>query len=544
MPHIKITSYEVKGNQLCYSGHITKKGCKCPDCGKTSYQVRSRYTRKLMDIPLGSHPVLAMITVRKFRCSNNKCFRKIFSEQLANTIVPRARKTDRVMRILQTTLVEVSSRKGAYLTEIMKIKQSPSTCLRIVSCLSIPDKKDVEMIGIDDWAFRKGVNYGSIIVDISTGNPIDLLHSRNDCDVIEWLKKHSAISIVTRDRASSYAKSISTALPNAIQIADKFHVVKNLSERIQETIKKHYGEIKASFLSSLVVEEKENTLKESKEILENGLTVAKICSTDSHQKHKLELFNQIHELHAKGISQRKIASSLGIHRETVRGYLKHTTLPKKRIVFTHKYTEYLDTINESCRAGKNVKKIFADAKASGFKGQLTAFYSWFNKNYPNYNPKEDDNTLNIVEINKPSMLFNSLSPTKMSIYVSNPDWGINQAGKCSKEHTLMSGIIESSDLLKRLRDCIVSFKNILKGNIPEALDDWMDRMEKFNIRGLNSFINGLKKDLIAVKNAISYTWTNGLVEGNVNRLKNKKREMYGRAGFELLRRKVILSKMG
>lgn len=550
-PHIKITTYSLVNGVLTYDGHVTQKGCKCPGCGQISTQVRSRYVRTLMDLPLGSYPVKASITVRRFKCNNIHCSYKIFSEQIPGTTTPYARRTSRVSDMLRDMLVEVSSMKGAHLTSVMKIKQSSSTCLRIISALPVEESDDVEIIGIDDWAFRKGISYGTIIVDAITGHPIDLINSRKDSDVIAWLKRHPKIKIVTRDRASSYAKAIRTALPDAIQIADKFHIIKNLSERTDDTIRQHYAEIRTSFLSSLDIDQEEviGVIGENSEGIvidkdPNMTDFEQIVEDNTYRKHKAELFTAIHQLHEKGLSQRKIAFSLNIHRETVRLYLRHDTFPQKRIIFTHKYEQYTDLINDSCRDGKNVKEIFTSIKINGFRGQLTAFYSWFRKNYPDYNPKQKSRVFEVTEKTKCSMLFNSLSPRKMAIYVSNPEWGIGKSGVYSKERILANNIISSSSLLQQLQERVVSFRGILKGEDVALLEQWMDRTTQINISGLNSFVNGIRQDMEAVKNAIRYKWTNGLVEGNVNRLKTKKREMYGRAGFELLRRKVVMSNMG
>ncbi|MDR3061200.1 MAG: transposase, partial [Dysgonamonadaceae bacterium] len=172
-------------------------------------------------------------------------------------------------------------------------------------------------------------------------------------------------------------------------------------------------------------------------------------------------------------------------------------------------------------------------------------YVWFNKNCPHY--KKDTKTA-LKEMkekyNKPAILFSTLSPRKISIYVCNPQWGISRSGVSSKEHSLVEQIIQSSLLLEYLSVIVLSFRDILKSKTPKLLDEWMQKAELKNLPDINSFVKGLKSDIAAVRNAIIYPWTNGLVEGNVNRLKTKKREMYGRAGFELLRRKIVLAQMG
>lgn len=516
-----------------------------------------------MDLPSGGHRVSIVLEVRKFKCRNEDCIRKIFSERYPDYTKPYSRKTDRAVENLASILIEVSSRKGSYLTGLIQMKQSPSTCLRIVSRLPIPGYTDKKVIGIDDWTFRKGINYGSIIVDAETGRPIDLINSRGELEVTSWLKNHPEIDIVTRDRASSYSKAIRTALPSCIQIADKFHIVKNLSGRVNEVVRKQYTSIKAEFIESLnnsnncsgqdILENPTGILMKTNIPVNENEIPSELANKEASDTslnikgsthYREELYNKIHELHDAGISIRKIAVILQVHRETVRHYLRHETFPKKRIVFTNNYEAYLDVITFECGQGKNIKEIYSRLRQEGFQGKTSAFYSWFGRNYPDYNCKHKEARKEMIEKRSPSILFNSLSPGKMSIYISNPTWGISKTGKPCKEHSLMQQIIQRSPLLQHLREIMSSFKNLLKSRMPELLTEWMDKAMSYKISDVSSFVNGLKAELDAVENAISYPWTNGFIEGNVNRLKTKKREMYGRAGFELLRRKVVLSKMG
>ena len=549
---LKIIRHEIQDNNIVLHAYSPKKSCKCPLCNRLSSQVRSSYTRKLMDLPSGGHPVSIVLKVRKFKCTNTHCTRKIFSERYPDYTKSYSRKTNRVVEHLSSILVEVSSRKGSYLSGLNQMKQSPSTCLRMVSSIPIPVPSDARVIGIDDWAFRKGVNYGSIIVNAETGRPIDLINSRNELEVTSWLRNHPEIKIVTRDRASSYSKAISTALPSCDQIADKFHIVKNLTERVYEVIKKQYSAIKEEFIYSL--EQHENP-KSSDEIAEqedkghggkeqNRELADSNPQTEGTLSQKEFLYHKIHELYDDGISIRKIASILQVHRETVRHYLRYNTFPKKRIVYTNNYEAYLDIIATGCGQGKNIKEIFAKIKQEGFKGQASAFYTWFHKNYPDYNHKRKESQKEMMEKKNPTILFNSLSPRVMSIYISNPAWGVVTNEIPGKGYLLMQRIIQSSPLLQNLREIVASFKKLLKNGMPEQLEEWIEKVSSYKLPDINSFVKGLKTDIEAVQNAIIYTWTNGFVEGNVNRLKTKKREMYGRAGFELLRRKVILSKMG
>jgi len=495
-----------------------------------------------MDLPAAQYGVSVLMLVRRFHCNNPGCPVQIFSEQHPGYILPYARRTLRATACLEKILIEMSGRKGSLVSGIIHLPESASTCLRIVESLNIPACRNAEVIGIDDWAKRKGINYGTIIVNAKTGHPIDLIDSRENTDVVDWLSQHPRIQYVTRDRASSYAKAIAKALPGSIQIADKFHLVKNLGDYIYEEIQRQYHGIKSTFMASQKPEVPAAE-KTTDPQAASGEPVTAPLASDRRQ----ELFDHIHRLSNAGLSGRKITKVLDIGRNTVRYYLAMESLQSKRIVFTNNYEDYLDEIRQGCEKGLNMRDIFRSITGLGFRGKLTAFYHWFHNCFPGYDSKYKRNELQSATIgSRETIRFGALSPRKLTIYVENPGWGISKkTGECSRENRFAQKIIASSELLQKLRYVSQSFRKIINGDDDEgALMTWLSEVNQLNIKAINSFVKGVTHDKEAVLNAIRYPWTNGLVEGNVNRLKNKKREMYGRAGFELLRRKAVLSLTG
>lgn len=217
--HIKITRSILSDDHLYLYAHSARSYGICPQCGKHSKTVRSHYVRKLMDLPVAQYGVLVLLLVRRFRCNNPACAVQIFSEQYPGYVLPYARRTLRATTCLQKILIEMSGKKGTLIAGIIHLPESASTCLRIVESLSIPACRNLKVVGIDDWAKRKGINYGTILVNAQTGHPVDLIDSKENRDVIKWLSAHPHIRYVTRDRLGSYAKAITKALPQSIQIA-------------------------------------------------------------------------------------------------------------------------------------------------------------------------------------------------------------------------------------------------------------------------------------------------------------------------------------
>ncbi len=315
---VDISQIKVENSNVEISIQSKRKGAKCPSCGKVSYMVRGRYLRKLMSLPIVNLKSIILFLSRKFKCNNQKCQQKIFTEQNTTICERYSRKTIEVTKLLEKIVVEISSNKGSYILGQLNIAQSSSTCLRIVRNMPLPTLKTPQCIGVDDWAKRRGQSYGTIITDASTGKVLDLIDSRDALEIIPSLSQYSDAEYVTRDRSRSYAKAISAAIPAAKQIADKFHIAKNLSDAIYLDIKKIYPQIKANYLEKYGSQqvsqvEVESAAEDPKPKLA-PTTLKRCCKTGGK-------FNEVKQMQAEGLSGREIARRLSISRTTVRRFV-------------------------------------------------------------------------------------------------------------------------------------------------------------------------------------------------------------------------------
>jgi transposase len=272
-----------------------------------------------MDLPVFQYDSIIILTVRKFKCRNDNCKRKVFTEQNDN-ILPYARRTDRVTRLLSDIAIEMSSGTGRMLSEKLFINVSRSTLIRLAHQQIIPRIKKLKVVGVDDWAFRKGVNYGTVLVDMETSKPIDLLPTRNSEDLKAWLRTHPEIETITRDRASSYSSAIDCICPNTIQVADRFHLLMNLSDALDIFFKSISPEI-----SELFIDKNTETLSDTEGIAQQNSTTNKIMKMPDPPKKpdsRQDIFNKVKELQSQGLSRRKIGRDLGIRRNTVRLYFE------------------------------------------------------------------------------------------------------------------------------------------------------------------------------------------------------------------------------
>lgn len=260
---------------------------------------------------------------------------------------------------------------------------------------------------------------------------------------------------------------------------------------------------------------------------------------------KQEKFLQMTTMKSEGHSISDIARKTQTNWRTVKRYLAHG-IPQIGRSARIDYNRYIGEIQHMCSLEINPTVMFRSLKNVGIKCCERSFTRWFDLNFPNYEHKWNRTYPEPLKVTAPAVWINFIpSLRKLAILVINPEYGVaKDTGECSKDKEIADTLVSAVPILSSLRTLYMDFRNILKGHCPNQLDIWINNAKLIGRKGIDRFCKGLMKDILAVKNAIAYNWTNGLVEGNVNRLKNKKREMYGRAGFQLLRRKVCLSLTG
>lgn len=534
LPGITILEITQAGKQISIICQHKYNRSQCPLCGTRSSTIHSSYNRTIRDLSACDSSVIITLRVRRFRCLNEACERKIFTEQ-SDKIGRYARMTSRSQEYIIKLLAEVSANKGAYLSALSQLPISASTCIRRLKTAKLPDKaSNVTTIGIDDWAYRKGVNYGSIIIDQSTGEVIDLIKTRNEKDVSDWLKEHPNIQLVTRDRYSVYRNAITQALPKAIQVADRFHLVKNLGDKIYETLKSSYRDI-CKILKESFEAEKSKSLIPSP--LNCNLLQDPTVKHSEPSAERLYLFKKVKELHKQGISQRKIAKVLKIERKTVSRYVTETSLSDNRGRISINYTPYMDYIRNGYINGHTIRDVYRTIKNLGFQGGETSLRVHFGKIFSAQRKERADTEITDLSVSSPTFL-SVRTITMLTTGVIH----LNDLDDNKREAAAL--LFEKHKPLRILHLLAKGFKYMLHSRNSYHLKRWMTWAKQVGESKIIGFVKSLKTDFQAVSNAVTTKYNNGVVEGNVNRLKNIKRQMYGRGSFELLRRKMILSKMG
>jgi len=537
----RIKNIEQDNNAIKIFASIKSNRSKCPDCGFLSSSVHDFYHRTISDLPVFQHNTIIILKTRKFKCKDPTCHRKVFSEQTPH-MMRYARRTARASQVLDSLSIELTGKLGSILSKQFSIPVSPSTVTRIALKQQLPEIKQPRVLGIDDWANRKGVSYGTVLIDMETSRPIDLLSSRESADLKGWLAKYPDAEIVTRDRSSAYSSAINEVCPDAIQIADRFHLLMNLSDALDKYFKSVSKEIRR-----VITEKTDEILTMSanadrcNDESVKGFLSQQVTTEPKEIKvdQRLDTFKKVKELQSNGTPLKRISKILNISRNTIRSYfIQETLLPRihPRSINIDLFTSYI--LSRLNMEGYKKKDIFDEIVQLGYNGGSTQAYSYINKIKLEYGLTTLDN----AEIQQRMMPYiKPLSSRKLAKYIGGSLSDIED----TDERICMKALIDNVPELQIVRRLVLIFRTMLKrrsGNIKR----WIGfiKRSKRKLYGLKTFANGLLFDIKAVENGIRLPWSNGAVEGHVNRIKSIKRQMYGRAGFELLRRKVILSQHG
>ena len=492
--------------------------CCCPACGQASRRVHSRYSRQLSDLPWEGIPIKIELRVRRFFCGVEDCGQRIFTERLPNTVRRYGRRTCRLSAALEQVTLALGGAAGSRLAEQLGIVASGSTLLRGLrqkaeTVVSVSPR----VVGIDDWAWRKGQRYGTILCDLERGRVIDLLPDRSAESTAAWLRGHPGIEIVSRDRASLYAEAAAKAVPHAIQVADRWHLLRNLSEALTGALAPHHRLMTEA--ARAVSKKPEAPLAEKSAVVAPNTTRADRAKRRSRERRAARYESVIEQVH-NGLSQAEISRTLGIDRRTIRRWTRAGDLPERRPVSrtssVDPYRQYLDRRwQEGCR---NASQLWREMRERGFTGRPGVVRNWIRKQH-----------------GSPASRFHR-EPVGPPPRVSPRHTAWQILKQCESSRPYLDELYRRSSEIATCANLAQEFFRIVRQRDIAAWRNWP---EEARHSPLASFAKHLCRDEAAVRAALEYNWSNGPVEGNVHRLKLIKRSMYGRAKFDLLRLRVL-----
>lgn len=296
----------------------TQTTAACPRCQQSSHRIHSRYQRTVRDLNWANYGVTLHLTVRKFFCNVVICPQRIFTERLPQLCAPYARRTHRLNQYLIGLALDLGGAAGARQAQRSGYWVSLHTLLRTLAKVPLPQPTQPRYLGVDDFAFRKGQRYGTLIIDHERQRPIALLNDRKAKTLANWLKDYPEIQLVTRDRSQTYRAGIDQGAPQAIQVADRFHLLQNLAEALEVVFKAHPNDIKAA----------------DHQAWSKRYPLTALRHDPQKRQQRLARFQAVQQLQHQGQSLAAIAQQTGLSVRTVRRFLKRERFPERKVRVT------------------------------------------------------------------------------------------------------------------------------------------------------------------------------------------------------------------
>lgn len=535
--HLHVATLRIEEQHLTLVAAMTAPQAVCPDCHQPSQRLHSGYPRTLADLPWAVMPVTLVLHVRRFFCDTAACGRTTFTERLPAVAPVYARTTARLRQRQAEIGLALGGAAGARQLARQGLPGSRNTVLRRVRRLPTPLSPPPQVIGLDEWAWRKGHRYGTIVVDLERGCPIDVLEDRATHTVAAWLQAHPDIKVVARDRAEAYGAGIRQGAPEVTQVADRFHLLKNVASALHEVFNAHPRE-----LDTL------HTMAQTEPLPRDDGAVAvavgpRVVTSRAQQQiehnrtRRVAEYAQARELRQQGWTIKAIAARLGRNRRTVKKYLQASTFPERQ-PRRRRYPRVLDPFKaylvERWQAGcHNAKQLFGAITSQGFRGQysIVAEYTsrWRTAQERGDKRRRSGPCAPLTEADTP------LTPRGATWLVLRREATLDEAQR-QQIARLRQHEGEIAEAITLAQD----FATLVRQRQPANLDPWLERAIASCLQPFQSFAKGLREDYAAVKAGVTLSWSTGPVEGQINRLKMLKRQMYGRANTDLLRQRVLL----
>lgn len=501
-------------------------GAACPRCGTWCTQVHGRYSRTLADAAVGGRRVLITLAVRVLRCPQEGCPAVTFAEQPAGLAAPYARRTPLLERQLAAVAAELAGRAGSRLARVLAVEVSRHTLGRVLMALPEPPAALVRVLGIDDFSLRKGQVYATLLVDMETGRPVDVLPDREQATVEEWLRAHPGTEVACRDRGGAYAAAVRAAAPDAVQVADRWHLWHNLCEYTGKAVARHrqctgsgscarQDQPQDQQEDQQEDQPQEQPQEEEEEEQQQAGGVPADVAAAVRERHAA-----VHKLRAAGKTQDQAAAELGLSRQLTGRFWRAASaeaLLKTRA--TSALDPYKPYLRQRWDQGiTTIAALHREITALGYPGSEPTTYAW----------------LSLLKLAAPP------PPPAPPATRQISRWLLTKPARLSQDQQAqLTAALGRCPELHALAGHVTEFAKILTGRLGGRLDSWLDAAGEHP--ALTPFANGIRQDHQAVTNALTLQWNSGRVEGLNTRTKLLERQMYGRASFPLLRKRILAS---
>lgn len=538
-PGLKLENVAIDAETILLSVASTHPTAACPICGNGSGRLHSYYERTVSDLPWAGRAVRISLRVPKFRCANRGCPRKIFAERLPSVVEPYARKTVRLEELLLLVGLALGGEASARLTERLGMRASPSTLLRSLHGAALPAFEPPEVIGVDDFALLKGRRYGTIVVDFERHRPIELLEGRSAETLAAWLRKYPKLRIIGRDRSTEYERGIEEGAPQAVEVLDRWHLLKNLRQSTERVLESNSATL--SKIALPIKGEEKDPLVEHAPVPRSSKEKA---ASAAYRNKMLARYRKVKKLHAQGMKMLAICRATGMSRGAVRRYVHADSFPERRRhppqpSMLDPFMPYLARRwEEGCHVAM---QLWREIEEQGYPGSPGRVLQWARQRRREPAPSTPGRYVDSMrrKTSKNSKRLSGKPSRPLSSRKLAWMMACDPEALSSDERHALERAMEACADVAAIYPLMQKFSEMVRSREAGEFEGWLKESLSCGVKGFETFAIGLRREQRAVEAALSLPYSNGQTEGQVNRLKLIKRSMYGRASFELLRRRFI-----
>jgi len=520
-PHLhdfRLLSYRRETTRLVLTCERVTPSAPCPVCGTAAHRIHSRYQRTVRDLSVQNVQVLLHLHVRKFYCDQPDCPRRIFTERLPQVTSPHGRFTFALRQFLGQLGGEQGGASAARSATLQGMQVTARAILRFMHALSLPSIAPAQIIGLDEWAWKRGQRYGAIVVDLERTKPIALLPDRSKPTVVQWLKRYPTINIVARDRSKEFAAALTEALPHAKHVADRWHVAKNLTEHLDKVVSARWKQLtKAGGEAEMPPEP----------------VLVSPPAPRPRQSPGEARYQQMLALQEAGLPTGVIAKRLGVGQRTIQHWLAQEHGPyagprKPRRSPLDWSTRYL---RERWEAGeRNGTVLWEELQAKGYTGSSRSVYRHLAK--WREHPRKRGLPASLESV--PRSPFEDVTPGKVV------GWMLARPGELRPEaEAQLDQITHMDGTLAQARELTHGYLDLIRHHSGEGLDNWLKGVRASTVREFLTFARSVERDKAAILAGLTLAYSTGPVEGHINRLTLIKRQAYGRAGLSYLQHRFL-----
>lgn len=510
--------------------HVAGPHADCPTCETRSHRVHGRYFRRLADLAWQGTPVRVHLQVRRFCCLAASCPRQTFAERLPTFAPPHARRTARLTDLVTRVGLALGGEAGARLLPTLGTTSSADTVLRLVRRAPVPPVPTPRVLGVDEWARRRGHTYGTVLVDLERRRPVALLDDRSAESFADWLRAHPGVEVITRDRSEIYAEGARRGAPVAVQVADRWHLLKNVGEVVERVLHRHRAALEVAAQQTRASDPD----GEATEVAARApLTTPALASPG--QRTRQASYERIQALHAEGRSLHAITREVEMSRATVRKYLRAPECPTRAARRTKigAFTAFEGHLQTRWQQGcRDAVQLWRELQALGFGGTYRAVQ----RHVARWRPAGRRRRGRAAAGPRGGARTKTPSPRQVRWWLVLPE-----ARLSDEQRRYISTLTAATAAIRSAQELAVEFGRVLREHDTAALGPWMAQAGASELAEFRDFFVGLRRDQAAVQAAVAESWSNGQTEGQVNKIKMLKRQMYGRASVALLSQRLLLA---